>query len=235
MQAVTENAPAFQSTLAAPVVVGGDEDVRDYYEGFKQIKKLASLRRNQQDEELLPFPDQSGKVFQPIGSNIPRFEFKPITSLTHSQQAHLNARRAAQRQHQQQIDVRQELEDLLSIDDFILPDRERPLSSAELSSADQRRYGLPPRLHHKIPAGPPKKGSLGDLLKKKNQQSGEHSPSPGIEENNSRRRERSRSLSSTGSRRWSRSSSRSTNHERASRVNIFPIKKQTFICFFFFF
>lgn len=222
MQAVTENAPPFQSTLAAPVVVGGDEDVRDYYEGFKQIKKLASLRRNQQDEEFLPFPDQSGKVFQPIGSNLPKFEFKPITSLTHSQQAHLNARRAAQRQQQQKLDVRQEIEDLLGIDDFILPDGERPISSAELSSNEQRRYGLPPRLHHKIPAGPPKKGSLGDLLKQKNRQSGERSPSPAIEETNSkrsRRRGRSNSLSSTGSRQWSRSSSRSTNDERTSRVN----------------
>lgn len=226
MQAAVESAPAFQSTLAAPVVVGGDDDVRDYYEGFKHIKKLARLRRNDQDDEFLPFPDQSGKVFQPIGSNLPKFEFKPITSLTHSQQAHLNARRAAQRQQQQQIDVRQEIDDLLSIEDFVLPDGERPLSSAELSTNEQRRYGLPPRLHHKVPAGPPKKGSLGDLLKQKNKQSGERSPSPTVDEKSSNRqsrRRRSRSLSSTGSRQWSRSSSVSTNGERTSRVSYFRV------------
>jgi len=221
MQAVTENTPStFQSTLFAPVVVGGDEDVNDYYEGFKKIKKLANLRRNEQDDEFSPFPDQSGKLFQPIGSTLPRFEFKPITGLTHSQQAHLKARRAANRQQQQQIDVRQEIDDLLNIDDFVLPDGERPLSSAELSTNEQRRYGLPPRLHHKIPAGPPKKGSLGDLLKQKNKQSGERSPSPMIDEKNSKRqrRRRSRSLSSTGSGQWSRSSSSSSNNdERISR------------------
>jgi hypothetical protein len=221
MQAVNDSAPAFQSTLSAPVVVGGDDDVRDYYEGFKHIKKLANLRRNEQDDEFLPFPDQSGKIFQPIGSNLPKFDFKPITSLTHSQRAHLNARREAYRQQQQQMDVRQEIDDLLNIDDFVLPDGERPLSSAELSTNEQRRYGLPPRLHHKVPAGPPKKGSLGDLLKQKNKQSGERSPSPMIDEKNSKRqrqRQRSRSLSSTGSGQWSRSSSVSNNDERISRV-----------------
>jgi hypothetical protein len=225
MQVVTENTPStFQSTLSAPVVVGGDEDVNDYYEGFKKIKKLTNLRRNEQDDEFLPFPDQTGKLFQPIGSNLPKFEFKPITGLTHSQQAHLHARRAAyrqqQQQQQQQMDVRQEIEDLLNIEDFVLPDGERPLSSAELSTNEQRRYGLPPRLHHKIPAGPPKKGSLGDLLKQKTKQSGERSPSPMIDERNSKRqrRRRSRSLSSTGSGQWSRSSSLSNNEDRTSRV-----------------
>ena len=219
MQAVTETPAPFQSNLSAPVVVGGDDDVRDYYEGFKHIKKLASLRRNQQDDELLPFPDQSGKILQPIGSNLPKFDFKPITSLTHSQQAHLNARRAAHRQ-QQQVDVRQEIDDLLNIDDFVLPDGERPISSAELSTSEQRRYGLPPRLQHKAPAGPPKKGSLGDLLKRKNKKSGERSPSPMIDETTSKRqrRQRSRSLSSTGSGKWSRSSSLSNHDERISRV-----------------
>jgi len=226
MQAVTETAPAtFQSTLAAPVVVRGDEDVNDYYEGIKQIKKLANLRRNEQDDEFLPFPEQSGKILQPIGSTIPKFEFKPITGLTHTQQAHLNARRAAHRQQQQQqhqVDVRQEIDDLLGIDDFVLPEGDRPISSAELSTSEQRRYGLPPRLHHKVPTGPPKKGSLGDLLKQKNKQpSGERSPSPIITENSRRkRRQRSRSLSSTGSGQWSRSSSLSSNEQRLSRVEI---------------
>lgn len=223
MQAVTENnLSTFQSRLSAPVVVGGDEDVNDYYEGFKQIKKLASLRRNEQDDEFLPFPDQSGKLLQPIGSSLPKFEFKPITGLTHSQQAHLKARRAANRQQQQQMDLRQEIDDLLNIDDFVLPEGDRPLSSAQLSSYEQRRYGLPPRLNPKIPVGPPKKGSLGDLLKQKPKQSGERSPSPMIDERSSkrqrRRRQRSHSLSSTGSRQWSRSSSLSDNNERISRV-----------------
>ncbi|CAF0751459.1 unnamed protein product [Adineta steineri] len=223
MQAVSEHFPPVHNSLSAPVVVGGDEDVNDYYEGFKQIKKLASLRRNQQDDEFLPFPDQSGKLLPSIGSTTARFEFKPITGLTHSQQAHLIARRAANRQQQQQAEVRQELEDLLDIDDFVLPDGDRPLSAAELSGREQRRYGLPPRLHHKIPAGPPKKGSLGDLLKQKNTQSGERSPSPMIDERNfkqqrrRRRRQRSRSLSSTGSAQWSRSSSLSNNDDRLSR------------------
>jgi hypothetical protein len=219
MHAVHENVPS--SNLSAPVVVGGDEDVNDYYAGFKSIKKLANLRRNEQDDEFLPFPDQSGKIFQSMGSSMPKFEFKPITGLTHSQQAHLSARRAAHRQ-QQQKDVRQEIDDLLNIDDFVLPDGERPLSAAELSANEQRRYGLPPRLHHKIPAGPPKKGSLGYLLKQKNKQSGERSPSPMIEERNSkrRRRERSHSLSSTGSGQWSRSSSVSNNDDRLSRVSL---------------
>jgi hypothetical protein len=233
MQAAAENTPGItvQNSLSAPVVVGGDEDVNDYYEGFKRIKKLASLRRNEQDDEFLPFPDQSGKIFQPIGSNAARFEFKPITSLSHSQRAHFNARRAASRQ-QQQKDVRQEIEDLLDIDDFVLPDGERPLSSAELSSKEQRRYGLPPRLHHKVPAGPPKKGSLGDLLKQKNKQSGERSPSPMIDERNlkqqrrRRRQRRSRSLSSTGSAQWSRSSSLSNNDDRLSRETT-PIDNKT--------
>jgi len=129
----------------------------------------------------------------------------------------LKALRAANRQQQQQIDVHQEIDDLLNIDDFVLPDGERPLSSAELSTNEQRRYGLPPRLHQKVPAGPPKKGSLGDLLKQKNKQSGERSPSPMIDEKNSKRRRRSRSLSSTGSGQWSRSSSSSNNDERISR------------------
>jgi hypothetical protein len=238
MQAVTENAPTFQSRLSAPVVVGGDEDVNDYYEGFKQIKKLANLRRNQQEDDFLPFPDQSGKLLQPIGSSLPKFEFKPITGLTHSQQAHLKARRAANRQQQQQLDVRQEIDDLLSIDDFVLPDGERPLSSAELSANEQRRYGLPPRLHHKIPAGPPKKGSLGDLLKQKNKQSGERSPSPMIDEKTfkrQRRRRRSRSLSSTGSGQWSRSSSLSNNDDRISRVRILKKYENYLILFLFFF
>lgn len=223
MQAVNEKfSSTFQSTLSAPEVVGGDEDFDDYYKGFNQIKKLASLRRNEQDDEFLTFPEQSGKILQPFGSSLPKFEFKPITGLTHSQQQHLKARRAANRQQQQQMDIRREIDDLLDIDDFVLPEGERPLSSAELSSYEQRRYGLPPRLHHKIPAGPPKKGSLGDLLKQKNKQSGERSPSPMIDERNSkrqrRRRQRSHSLSSTGSRQWSRSSSVSNNDERTSRV-----------------
>jgi hypothetical protein len=222
MRAV-DNAPlTVHNSLSAPVVVGGDEDVNDYYEGFKQIKKLANLRRNEQDDEFLPFPDQSGKLFQSIGSALPKFEFKPITGLTHSQQAHLNARRAAHRQQQQQQnDVRQEIDDLLNIVDFVLPDGERPLSSAELSLNEQRRFGLPPRLHHKIPAGPPKKGSLGYLLKQKNKQSGEHSPSPMMDENNSRRRRRSHSLSSTDSAQWSRSSSLSNKDDR-----ILGVRKQ---------
>jgi len=39
LQAVTETTlRTFQSTLSAPIVVGGDEDVNDYYEGFKKIK-----------------------------------------------------------------------------------------------------------------------------------------------------------------------------------------------------
>ncbi|CAF0798298.1 unnamed protein product, partial [Rotaria sordida] len=224
MHAVTGNTQTttVQSTLFAPAVVGGDEDVNDYYEGFKKIKKLTNLRRNEQDDEFLPFPDQSGKLFQPIGSTIPKFEFKPITGLTHSQQAHLKARRAANRQQQQRIDVRQEIDDLLNIDDFVLPDGERPLSSAELSTNEQRHYGLPPRLHHKIPVGPPKKGSLGDLLKQKTKQSGDRSPSPMIDESSlkrrrQQRRRRSHSLSSTGSAQWSRSSSLSNNDDRISR------------------
>ena len=139
MQAVHETAPAVHNSLSAPVVVGGDEDVNDYYEGFKHIKKLSNLRRNEQEDEFLPFPDQSGKLFQPIGSSLPKFEFKPITGLTHSQQAHIIARRAAARQQQQQKDVRQEIDDLLNIEDFVLPDGDRPLSVAQLSSNEQRR------------------------------------------------------------------------------------------------
>lgn len=228
MQVVSENTPAPTLPLFTPAVVGGDEDVNDYYEGFKRIKKLASLRRNEQDDEFLPFPDQSGKLLQPIGSAQPKFEFKPITGLTHSQQAHLIARRAANRQQQQQQhqknEIRQEIDDLLNIDEFVLPDSERPLSSAELPSYQQRHYGLPPRLHHKAPAGPPKKGSLGDLLKRKTKQSGDRSPSPLIDERSLKQRrkrgKRSRSLSSTGSAQWSRSSSLSNNDERLSRVNI---------------
>ncbi|CAF1580363.1 unnamed protein product, partial [Adineta ricciae] len=220
MQAVTETGQrAFvQNSLSAPVVVGGDEDVNDYYEGFKQIKKLASLRRNEQDDEFSPFPDQSGKILQPIGSTTAKFEFKPITGLTHSQQAHLNARRAANRQQQQQKDVRREIEDLLDIDDFVVPNGIRPISAAELSSKEQRKYGLPPRLHHKVPIGPPKKGSLGDLLKQKNRSSSERSPSPMMDiRSRKRTRRRSRSLSSTGSGQWSRSSSLSNHEGRLSR------------------
>ena len=220
MQVVSETTHAFHNNLTAPVVVGGDEDVNDYYEGFKHIKKLSNLRRNEPDDDFLPFPDQSGKILQSIGSNLPKFEFKPITSLTHTQQAHLIARRAANRQHQQgqSKDVRQELEDLLNIEDFVLPGGERPLSSAELPSGEQRRYGLPPRLHPRLPPGPPKKGSLGDLLKKKRKPSIERSPSPVIDESQmSRRRRHSRSLSSTGSGQWSRSSSFSEKDDRLSR------------------
>jgi hypothetical protein len=241
MQAVTENAPAFQNNLSAPVVVGGDEDVNDYYEGFKHIKKLSNLRRNQQDDDFLPFPDQSGKLLQPIGSTVPKFEFKPITGLTHSQLAHLNARRAANRQHQHtnSNDVRQEIDDLLNIEDFVLPDGERPLSAAELSISDQRRYGLPPRLHHRLPPGPPKKGSLGDLLKRKNKTSSERSPSPLAEDNDARRdgrrrrrqrqrQQRSHSLSSTGSGQWSRSSSLSNKDDCLSRVS--KKKSNSFNC-----
>ena len=222
-EAVSESGQSHQN-LYTPAVVGGDEDVNDYYEGFKHIKKLSNLRRNQQDDDFLPFPDQSGKLLQTIGSAMPKFEFKPITGLTHNQQAHLIARRAANRQlqKQKQSDVRQEIDDLLSMDDFVLPDGERPLSSAELSMSEQRRYGLPPRLHHRIPAGPPKKGSLGDLLKQKTKKSGEQrSPSPMIDENTSKRqrRRRSQSLSSTGSGQWSRSSSVSNHDDRTSRVS----------------
>ena len=223
-QAVTDAAPAFQNNLSAAVVVGAEEDVNDYYEGFKHIRKLSNLRRNEQDDDFLPFPEQSGKLFQPIGSTFPKFEFKPITGLTHSQQAHLKARRAANRQHLQekQSDVRQEIDDLLNIEDFVLPDGERPLSSAELSLGEQRRYGLPPRLHHRQPPGPPKKGSLGHLLKEKNKTTGDRSPSPSMDETGPRqgrrRRERSNSLSSTGSGQWSRSSSPSNKDDRTSRV-----------------
>ena len=203
MQAVSE--------LSAPVVVRGDEDVNDYYESFKQLKKLSILRRNEQEDDFLPFPDQSGKILQPIGSAGPKFEFKPITSLTHSQQAHLIARRAANRQHQkeQSKDVRQEIDDLLNIDDFVLPEGERPLTSAELPANEQRRYGLPARLPPRLAAaGPPKKGSLGDLLKKR-KASVERSPSPVLDDETfrRRRRRRSHSFSSTGSAQRSRSSS----------------------------
>lgn len=225
MQVVSDtNQTTAPTNLYTPVVVGGDEDVNDYYAAFKKIKKIGNLRRNEQDDEFLPFPDQSGKLLQPIGSSLPRFEFKPITGLTHSQQAHLHARRVANRQHQQQTnDVRQEIDDLLNIDDFVLPDGERPLSSAELSTSEKRLYGLPPRLHHKVPTGPPKKGSLGDLLKQKNKQTGDRSPSPITDERNPKRRarqRRSRSLSSTGSAQWSRSSSYSSNNDdRITRVS----------------
>ncbi len=225
------HAVAPTTTLSAPVVVGGDEDVNDYYEGFKSIKKLANLRRDAQDDDFSPFPDQSGKLFQPFGSNLAKFEFKPITGLTHSQQAQISARRAAHRQ-QQQKDVRQEIDDLLNIDDFVLPDGERPLSSAELSTNEQRRHGLPPRLQHKVPAGPPKKGSLGDLLKQKNKQTGDRSPSPMIDERNlkrQRRRRRSHSLSSTGSAQWSRSSSLSNNDDRLSNVSFLKTTKSKLI------
>ncbi|CAF1350659.1 unnamed protein product [Rotaria magnacalcarata] len=221
MQVVTDNnqTSTVHTNLFTPAVVGGDEDVNDYYEGFKRIRKLANLRRNEQDDEFFPFPDQNGKLLQPIRSSQPKFEFKPITGLTHSQQAHLAARRAANRQ-QQQNEIRQEIDDLLNIDDFVLPDGDRPLSSAELSSNQQRHYGLPPRLHHKIPVGPPKKGSLGHLLKK-SKQSGDRSPSPMVDERNLKRRRqdrrRSQSLSSTGSAQWSRSSSLSNNDDRVSR------------------
>jgi len=223
MQTVSET---FQSSLSAPVVVRGDEDVNDYYEGFKHIKKLSTLRRIDQDEDFLPFPDQSGKILQPIGSTGPKFEFKPITSLTHSQQAHIIARRAANRQHhkEQTKDVRQEIDDLLNIDEFVLPDGERPLSSAELSTTDQRRYGLPPRLAPRLIAGPPKKGSLGDLLKKKRKTSADRSPSPIFDDENlksrrRRRRQRSHSFSSTGSAQRSRSRSSSSN-ERENRTDL---------------
>ena len=217
MHDITENMQSTtNTTLCAPVVVGGDEDVNDYYEGFKKIKKLTNLRRNEQDDEISPFPDQSSKLLQTIGTSGPKFEFKPITSLTQSQKAHFNARRAANRQ-QQQYDVRQEIDDLLNIDDFVLPRGERPLSSAQLSINEQRNYGLPPRLHPKRSIEPPKKGSLGDLLKQKSQQSGERSPSPMISFKRQHRR-RSHSLSSIGSTQWSRSSSLSNNDQRISRV-----------------
>ena len=223
MQAVNDSISAVHNSLSAPIVVGAEEDVNDYYEGFKHIRKLTNLRRNEQDDDFLPFPDQSGKLFQSMGSTVPKFEFKPITGLTHSQQAHLKARRAANRQQLQekQPDVRQEIDDLLNIEDFVLPDGERPLSSAELSTNEQRRYGLPPRLHHRLPPGPPKKGSLGHLLKQK-KTTGDRSPSPTIDEANAklerRRRQRSQSLSSTGSGQWSRSSSVSNKDGRTSRV-----------------
>jgi hypothetical protein len=214
MQEVSENAPStLRNNLSAPVVVGGEEDVNDYYDGFKKIKKLTNLRRNEQDEDLTPFPDQSGKLFHSIGTNLPKFEFKPITSLTHSQRAHFNARRAAA--SRQQDDIRQELDDLLHIDDFVLSNNQRPLSSAELSLTEQRRYGLPPRLYSKIPLGPPKKGSLGYLLKQKTKQSDDRSPSPMIDEITSERRQRSYSLSSIDSDQCSRS--------RVKRKTCFPL------------
>jgi len=177
------------NNLSTPVIIRGDEDVHDYYEGFKTIKKLTNLRRNDLDDDLTLFPGQNGKFLQSIGTNLPKFEFKPIASLTHNRQAHFNARRVANRE-QQENDIHQEIDDLLNIDDFVLPNGERPLSSAELSTREQRQYGLPPKIPRKIPIGPPKKGSLGDLLKK---QSNSRSPSPIISD---RRRHRQRSSSS---------------------------------------
>ena len=192
------------NSLSTPVIIRGDEDVNDYYEGFKTIKKLTNLRRNDQDDDLTPFPDQNGKFLQSIGSNLAKFEFKPITSLTRHQQTRFNARRVPNRE-QQENDIHQEIDDLLNFEDFVLPNGERPLSSAELSTKEQHQYGLPPKIPYKIPIGPPKKGSLGDLLKK---QSISRSPSPTLSE---RRRHRHRSSSS----------------ERRSRVKL----KKLFFCY----
>ncbi|CAF3395984.1 unnamed protein product [Rotaria sp. Silwood1] len=212
MHDVTNNSsfsPTIHNNLAAPSIIGANEDVNDYYEDFKKIKKLTNLRRNEQDDELTPFPDQNGKILQPIGTNLLKFEFKPITSLTNNQQAHFNARRIAyrqkQQQQQQQNDIRQEIDDLLNIDNFVLPDGERPLSSTELSINKGYQYGLPPKIQHKIPAGPPKKGSLGDLLKRKKTEINERSPSPIISER-LRHRQLSHSLSSSSERMSRRSS-----------------------------
>ncbi|CAF0884295.1 unnamed protein product [Rotaria sp. Silwood1] len=210
MHDVTNNSsfsPTIHNNLAAPSIIGANEDVNDYYEDFKKIKKLTNLRRNEQDDELTPFPDQNGKILQPIGTNLLKFEFKPITSLTNNQQAHFNARRIAyrQKQQQQQNDIRQEIDDLLNIDNFVLPDGERPLSSTELSINKGYQYGLPPKIQHKIPAGPPKKGSLGDLLKRKKTEINERSPSPIISER-LRHRQLSHSLSSSSERMSRRSS-----------------------------
>ncbi|CAF3420332.1 unnamed protein product [Rotaria sp. Silwood1] len=212
MHAVTNNSsfsPTLHNNLAAPSIIGANEDVNDYYEDFKKIKKLTNLRRNEQDDELTPFPDQNGKILQPIGTNLLKFEFKPITSLTNNQQAHFNARRIAyrqkQQQQQQQNDIRQEIDDLLNIDNFVLPDGERPLSSTELSINKGYQYGLPPKIQHKIPAEPPRKGSLGDLLKRKKTEINERSPSPIISKR-LRHRQLSHSLSSSSERTSRRSS-----------------------------
>ncbi|CAF2829893.1 unnamed protein product [Rotaria sp. Silwood2] len=208
MYAVTENSSSpttIHNNLSAPAIIGANEDVNDYYEDFKKIKKLKNLRRNEQDDELTPFPDQTGKLLQSMGTILPKFEFKPIASLTRSQQTNFNVRRIVNRQkQQQQNDIRQEIDDLLNMDDFVLPDGERPLSSAELSINKEYQYGLPPKIQHKIPAGPPKKGSLGDLLKRKKTEVNERSPSPIFLER-IRYRQRSHSLSS--SERMSRHSS----------------------------
>ncbi|CAF0761302.1 unnamed protein product [Rotaria sordida] len=209
MYTVTENSSSSTTTihnnLSTPAIIGVNEDVNDYYEDFKKIKKLPNLRRNEQDDELILFPDQTGKILQPIGINLPKFEFKPITSLTHNKQTHFNARRIANRQkqqQQQQNEIRQEIDDLLNIDDFVLPNGERPLSSVELSINKEYQYGLPPKIQR---VEPPKKGSLGDLLKRKKTEINERSPSPIISKR-IRHRQRSYSLSSSSSERMSRDS-----------------------------
>lgn len=202
MYAVTENSSSsttLQTNLSAPTIVGVNEDVNNYYEDFKKVKKLTNLRRHEPDDESTPFPDQSGKVLQPIGTNLPKFEFKPIKGLTHSQRAHFNARRIANRQKLQQNDLRQELDDLLNIDDFVLLDRERPVASTESLTNKGYQSGLPAKILRKAPVGPPKKGSLGDLLRKKKAKVNERSPSPIISER-IRNRYRSNSLSSSSDR-----------------------------------
>ncbi|CAF0830375.1 unnamed protein product [Didymodactylos carnosus] len=177
------------STEMAVECIRGEEDINDYYEGFKKIKKLANLRRMEKDEGILDVTafEPSGKFLNPHGKQ-PKFEFKPITGL--GQQQHLTKKLLSQKEN----DISRELDDMMTNEGFTLPGQ-RPASVAELKQ--QQRIllpHLPPRQYTKV-VQPPKKGSLGDLLKQKKDKN--RSPSPADRKS---RQSRSSSTSSIGSR-----------------------------------